>query len=89
LSFKLRKLLQLEARRVLCHDPYAASIPDSVSLEQLLTEADVLFVAAPHPEYRGLAVPAGRTIIDVWDILAKPARAEAEAPATAFKKVSV
>ena len=41
LSFKLRKLLILEARRVLCTDPYAADA-DFVPLERVMAEADVL-----------------------------------------------
>jgi len=71
LSYKLRKLLTLECRRVLCTDPYVTD--DSfVPLERVVAEADVLFVATPHHAYRGLEVPAGRTTIDVWNVLANP-----------------
>jgi UDP-N-acetyl-D-mannosaminuronic acid dehydrogenase len=73
LSYKLRKLLTLESRRVLCHDPYVSD-PSFVPLERLLAEAEVLFVATPHRAYRGLAVPAGRVVIDVWNIV-RPAAA--------------
>src|SRR3954462_14958235 len=58
LSYKLRKLLTLESRRVLCHDPYVDD-PAIVPLDQVLAEADVLFIATPHKAYRGLEVPAG------------------------------
>lgn len=69
LSYKLRKLLTLECRRVICTDPYVKD--DSfIPLERALAEADVLFVATPHHAYRGLEAPAGRTIIDVWNVLA-------------------
>lgn len=71
LSYKLRKLLTLECRRVICTDPYVKD--DSfVPVERALAESDVLFVATPHHAYRGLEVPAGRTIIDVWNVLANP-----------------
>jgi UDP-N-acetyl-D-mannosaminuronic acid dehydrogenase len=75
LSYKLRKLLTLESRAVLCHDPYvkdAALVP----LDRVLAEADVLFVAAPHRAYRDLVVPAGTTVVDIWDVV-RPAGADA------------
>jgi len=68
LSYKLRKLLALEAQRVLCCDPYVRD-KSLVSQEQVLQEADFLFVGAPHRRYRGLKVPAGKMFIDVWGCL--------------------
>jgi UDP-N-acetyl-D-mannosaminuronic acid dehydrogenase len=71
LSYKLRKLLLLESKRVLCTDPY---IIDSsfVPMQKVLDEADVIFVGTPHKAYRGLKVAAGKTVVDVWNCLAKP-----------------
>jgi UDP-N-acetyl-D-mannosaminuronic acid dehydrogenase len=68
LSYKLKRLLSLEAKSVLCTDPY---VPDDrlVPLERVLAEADVLFVGVPHAAYRGLGRPAGRVVVDVWDCL--------------------
>ena len=65
LSYKLKKLLQVEARRVLCTDPL---ISDSrfVSLEQAVEQADVIILGAPHSAYCGLEFPAGKRIVDVW-----------------------
>jgi UDP-N-acetyl-D-mannosaminuronic acid dehydrogenase len=68
LSYKLRKLLTLESRRVLCHDPYVGD-SSFVSLDRILSEAEVLFVATPHRVYRGLSVPAGRVVVDVWNVV--------------------
>jgi UDP-N-acetyl-D-mannosaminuronic acid dehydrogenase len=67
LSYKLRKLLALEARAVLCTDPYVRD-PSLVPLERVLAEADVLFVATPHERYRGLPPPAGKLVIDIWGL---------------------
>jgi UDP-N-acetyl-D-mannosaminuronic acid dehydrogenase len=65
LSYKLRKLLTLESRRVLCSDPYVHD--DSfVPAEELLAEADVIFIGAAHDAYRDLVVPAGKQVFDVW-----------------------
>jgi UDP-N-acetyl-D-mannosaminuronic acid dehydrogenase len=71
LSYKLRKLLALEAREVLCTDPYVAD-PSLVPLERVLAEADILFVATPHQAYRSLPPIAGKRIVDVWNCLQKP-----------------
>lgn len=73
LSYKLKRLLSLEAKAVLCTDPYVAD-PRLVPLERVLAEADVIFVGAPHALYRTLAIPPGRTVVDVWGCL--PASAE-------------
>jgi UDP-N-acetyl-D-mannosaminuronic acid dehydrogenase len=67
LSYKLRKLLALEARAVLCTDPYVRD-PSLVPLERVLAEADVLFVATPHERYRGLPPLAGKLVIDIWGL---------------------
>src|SRR3954447_25643681 len=71
LAYKLRKLLVLEARQVLCTDPF---VPDSglVPLERVLAEADVLFVATPHAEYRRLPPITGKRVVDVWNCLQQP-----------------
>jgi UDP-N-acetyl-D-mannosaminuronic acid dehydrogenase len=53
LSYKLRKVLTLECRRVLCTDPYVAD-PALVPLAEVLDQADLLVVGAPHSCYRGL-----------------------------------
>jgi UDP-N-acetyl-D-mannosaminuronic acid dehydrogenase len=71
LAYKLRKLLALEAREVLCTDPY---VQDStlVPLERVLAEADALFVATPHRIYRQLPPIEGKLVIDVWHCLQPP-----------------
>ncbi len=68
LSYKLKKLLSLEARRVLCTDPYVPD-PALVPLERVLAEADILFVGAPHQAYRQLAIRPGVRLIDVWSFV--------------------
>ncbi len=65
LSYRLRNLLTLESRRVLCTDPYVPD-PDLVPLEKVVAEGDVLFLATPHKVYRDLRVPEGKLLFDVW-----------------------
>jgi UDP-N-acetyl-D-mannosaminuronic acid dehydrogenase len=68
LSYKLRKLLMLESKRVLCADPYVKD-KTLVPQEQLLEEADVIFIGAPHKRYRSLKLPKDKVYIDVWNCL--------------------
>ena len=65
LSYKLKKLLSLETRRVICTDPFVKD-PDLVPLGRVLSEADILFVGAPHKAYREIEIPDGKRVVDVW-----------------------
>ncbi len=71
LCFKLRKLLMLEAREVVTHDPYLKG-PAYLPLEDVVGKSDVIVVGVPHREYRGLRIPAGKIVEDVWGCLAPP-----------------
>ncbi len=62
LSYKLRKTLLLECRRVLCTDPYVQD-PDLTPLDDVLQQADLLIVGTPHACYRNLNCK--QPIIDV------------------------
>ncbi len=66
LSYKLKKLLEVEALEVLCTDPY---VPDStlVPLETAMRKADIVIVGAPHAVYRELEIPAEKIVIDPWN----------------------
>lgn len=72
LSYKLQRILGFRARRVLCTDPYVRTDPSLVPLEQVLAEADILVVATPHPEYRGLVTD--KPVADVWNVLGRGVR---------------
>lgn len=71
LSFKLRKLLQLECPHVLCTDPYVPD-PQFLPLDTVVARSDVLFVGTPHKIYRNLEVPSEKVVIDVWDLVKRP-----------------
>jgi UDP-N-acetyl-D-mannosaminuronic acid dehydrogenase len=66
LSYKLRKVLLLECRRVLCTDPFVSD-PDLVPLEEVVAQADLLIVGAPHDCYRGLTFK--QPVIDITNTL--------------------
>lgn len=67
LSYKLRRLLRIEARKVLCHDPYVQDSSFS-KLEEVI-ESDVLILAVPHEQYRSLRLPKTKLVIDPWHAL--------------------
>jgi UDP-N-acetyl-D-mannosaminuronic acid dehydrogenase len=66
LAYKLRKLLALECRRVLCTDPFIRD-PSFVTLERALEEADIIFLGACHEEYRDLIID--KPVVDVFRFL--------------------
>ena len=72
LSYKLRKILSYEAAAVLCTDPYVDD-PRLVTLEETLERSDLLVLGAPHSDYRTLAVPDDKPVIDVWNFFGKGA----------------
>ncbi len=78
LSYKLKKLLEVEALEVLCTDPY---VPDAdlVPLETAMRKADIVIVGAPHAVYRDIEIPAEKIVLDPWNFL--PARQLASATA--------
>jgi UDP-N-acetyl-D-mannosaminuronic acid dehydrogenase len=65
LSFKLKHLLMLEANEVLLHDPFLEG-PEYYPLDTVVEQADVLVIGVPHSEYRGLRIPRGKIVEDVW-----------------------
>jgi UDP-N-acetyl-D-mannosaminuronic acid dehydrogenase len=66
LSYKLRRILQFRAAQVLCTDPYVTTDASLVGLEEVLERADLLVVATPHPEYRGLVTDL--PVADLWGV---------------------
>jgi UDP-N-acetyl-D-mannosaminuronic acid dehydrogenase len=66
LSYKLRKLAAFKGARVMCTDPFIED-PSFESQEKVLSDSDVLVIAAPHRAYRGLDL-AGREVVDIWGI---------------------
>jgi UDP-N-acetyl-D-mannosaminuronic acid dehydrogenase len=65
LSYKLRKLLMLEAKEVLCTDPYVVD-EKLVPLENALQHAQVIILGAPHSVYRDLQFSQDTVVVDVW-----------------------
>jgi len=68
LSYKLKRVLKFRAKKVLTTDPMVPTSVDKelVPLDQVLLEADILILAAPHREYTGLVTD--KPLVDMWGI---------------------
>jgi UDP-N-acetyl-D-mannosaminuronic acid dehydrogenase len=78
LSFKLKKLVEVEALEVFCTDPYLKE-SSFVPLEVAVAKADIIIIGAPHNVYRDIEIPEGKVVVDPWNFL--PARALASTTA--------
>ncbi|HEX5240465.1 MAG TPA: nucleotide sugar dehydrogenase [Candidatus Limnocylindrales bacterium] len=72
LSFKLRKLLRWSGATVLCTDPYVRD-DRILPLADVVRDSEILILAAPHREYRGLRLD-GKDVVDVWGALGEGIR---------------
>ncbi len=77
LSYKLRNLLKVYAKEVLCCDPYVSD-PTLVPLDAALERADVIVLGAPHSEYLEIRIPPDKKVIDVWNFWRKARAADSE-----------
>ena len=66
LSYKLRKLAMFRGAQVICSDPHVKD-PSFVPADQVLAEADIVVIGAPHGEYRGLQ-GNGTRLVDIWGV---------------------
>jgi len=69
LSYKLKKILQVQAHRTLCTDPYVND-DRLLPLEEVIEKSDILIVATPHKVYKNLKLE-GKIVADVWNVFGK------------------
>jgi UDP-N-acetyl-D-mannosaminuronic acid dehydrogenase len=74
LSYKLKRILAFKAGKVLTTDPYVAKDvdPNLLPVEDVIAQSDVLVIATPHPQYRGLVTD--KPVADIWNILGQGVR---------------
>jgi UDP-N-acetyl-D-mannosaminuronic acid dehydrogenase len=70
LSFKLKAILQIEAKAVYCTDPYVKR-DYFISIEELVNICDIIIVAAPHNEYKTLDIGKDKILVDIWNFFNK------------------
>ncbi len=69
LSYKLKKILQINAQEVLTCDPEVVD-PSLSSEEDVLAKSDLFVIGAPHQRYRSLDY-RGKPVVDVWNLLGR------------------
>lgn len=67
LSYKLRKILEVEAEEVLCSDVFIRE-PDFLEADEVIRRSDIVFIGSPHTAYREIDF-GGKPYVDVWDFL--------------------
>jgi UDP-N-acetyl-D-mannosaminuronic acid dehydrogenase len=70
LSYKLKKILEIEARNVLCSDVYIKE-DGFVQAQELVDNSDIIIVSAPHKEYADLTIDETKILVDMWDFYGK------------------
>ncbi len=68
LAFKMKKLLELECKEVLCTDEFVRN-EAFVPLEAVLEKADLLVISAPHSRYKALTT--SKPVLDAWNLLGR------------------
>ena len=69
LSFKLKKILEVEAKKVLCSDVYI-NAAEFIRPEDLVKASDIIILATPHKEYADLDM-SDKSVIDIWNFYGK------------------
>ena len=71
LSYKLKKILEIESKQVLCTDPFVKD-GNLVSLEETIENSNILILGAPHSQYKKLNIDFSiKSVVDVWDFFGK------------------
>jgi UDP-N-acetyl-D-mannosaminuronic acid dehydrogenase len=66
LSYKLKRVLKVQAASVLTTDPYVNDDPSLVTLEEVLTKADLIVIGSPHELYAESEIR--QPVVDIWNL---------------------
>jgi len=66
LSLKLKDLFELDARAVLCSDPYVRA-PGLLPAQDLVDRSDIVVIATPHQIYKQLNY-RDKHVVDIWNL---------------------
>ena len=67
LSYKLKKILIMNSKKVLTTDPFVKDDDDIISLEKTLKNSDILILATPHKIYK--KIKTKKPLIDIWNFI--------------------
>jgi UDP-N-acetyl-D-mannosaminuronic acid dehydrogenase len=60
-------VLEFKADGVLCADPYVKVDPGLLPQEEVIARSDLLIIATPHQQYRGMTID--KPVADIWNVL--------------------
>lgn len=69
LSYKLKKILEVEAKEVLCSDHFIAE-PELLDAAEVIRKSDIIIIGVPHQKYLALDYQ-GKEVVDVWNAIKK------------------
>ncbi|MHB8336531.1 MAG: nucleotide sugar dehydrogenase [Ignavibacteriaceae bacterium] len=65
LSYKLKKILEMEAKQVYCSDVYINDL-GFISVDDLIRKSDIIIIGAPHKQYTNLKFNK-KKLFDIWN----------------------
>jgi len=68
LSYKLKKILDLNSKKLFCSDEYIKD-KNFLSKEELIKKSDIIILGVPHKNYSNLKIPKNKFIYDMWDFI--------------------
>lgn len=66
LSYRVRKMLQMRASKVLSSDPFVKNDSTLITVEELIENSDIIIICTPHDIYKNLDFK-DKLIVDVWN----------------------
>jgi len=71
LSYKLKKILEIDSKKVLCTDPFVKD-DTLVSLDEVITLSDILILGAQHSVYKQIEVDfSSKIVVDIWNFFGR------------------
>lgn len=70
LSYKLKKLFEIEAKEVWCSDSYIQD-RDFRTVHEVCSKCEVIILGVPHSAYRSLKFRANQKVVDIWNFWGK------------------
>jgi len=71
LSYKLKKILEIESKKVLCTDPFVKD-NSLIGMDEVITHSDILILGAPHKLYKQIDIDfSSKIVVDIWNFFGK------------------
>jgi UDP-N-acetyl-D-mannosaminuronic acid dehydrogenase len=71
LSYKLKKILEIDSKKVLCTDPFVKDA-NLISIDEVIAHSDILILGAPHSLYKQIKIDfSSKYFVDIWDFFGK------------------